>query len=158
MVVSHDQLMHQDSEWFFRQPRDGRVVSPVTRARLLRHVCDHALAVDPVAARGATGATRSARADSLLGGLGSGSPASALSTARPQEQASPLPLTPLLLWNRTQPSRGRTRSLSPREGKRHGAAAATAVGLTRPGAGGPLLPCVVWGSDAWPGLAVCLQF
>jgi hypothetical protein len=40
-----------------------------------------------------------ARAERLLGGPGSGSPASALSTARPQEQALPLPLTPLLLRN-----------------------------------------------------------
>jgi hypothetical protein len=27
MVVSHDQLMHQDSEWFFRQPRDIAIVT-----------------------------------------------------------------------------------------------------------------------------------
>jgi hypothetical protein len=29
IVVSHDQLMHQDSEWFFRRPhREGALSSP----------------------------------------------------------------------------------------------------------------------------------
>jgi hypothetical protein len=44
-------------------------------------------------------ATRSAQPDRLLVGRGAGSPASTLSSARPQEQVSTLPVTPLLLRN-----------------------------------------------------------
>jgi hypothetical protein len=61
------------------------------------------------------GATRLARPDRLLSGPGAGSPASALSTARPQEQASTLPPTPLLCGTHAAADwTGRRTSASPR--------------------------------------------
>jgi len=83
-----------------RQARHGAIALPRLRSR------------DRGRQRGSSWcdrATRSARPDRFLGASSAGRPASSLTTARPQEQASTMPTTSLPSWNEasTPPGTGR---------------------------------------------------